>query len=227
MFQPAWGSASPGVPGGRHASTYTWTQFSGDWPEAWPAQGFDLQEVVMPQPAWGSAPWPGDAWLSGCNSTGQDKLQKDSPLRKFTHGNRRKPISCGTVPSLSNNRSPMRNHCFSGKDRRGPPKVYQYGLRLLWGTSDFKGQIPVSVCIRHQDKGPTAIAAGPYCLFRWDGPKSYQCLLKQKTGEGDQGPGKGEKERDKKCPDAGHPLGKPYGKPWALKGQGMRLMPNL
>ena len=35
-----------------------------------PAWGFDLQEVVTPQPAWGSAHWPGDAWLSGCNSTG-------------------------------------------------------------------------------------------------------------------------------------------------------------
>ena len=29
------------------------------------------------------------------------------------------------------------------------------------------------------------------------------------TGEGGQGPGKGEKEGDKACPDAGHPPGKP------------------
>ena len=28
-----------------------------------PAQGFDLQEAVMPEPAWGSAPWPGGALL--------------------------------------------------------------------------------------------------------------------------------------------------------------------
>lgn len=28
------------------------------------------QEAVTPQPAWGSAPWPGDAWLSGCSSSG-------------------------------------------------------------------------------------------------------------------------------------------------------------
>ena len=34
-----------------------------------------------------------------------------------------------------------------------------------------------------------------------------------RTGKGGQGPGKGEKERDKPCPDAGHPPGKPYGKP--------------
>ena len=45
----------------------------------------------------------GDTRLSGCNNIGEDKLQKDSPLRKSTHGNRRKPITYGTVPSLSNN----------------------------------------------------------------------------------------------------------------------------
>ena len=31
--------------------------------------------------------------------------------------------------------------------------------------------------------------------------------------EGGQGPGEGEKERDKACPDAGRPPGKPYGTP--------------
>ena len=35
-----------------------------------PTQGFDLQEVVMTQPAWASAPLPGDTRLSGCNGTG-------------------------------------------------------------------------------------------------------------------------------------------------------------
>ena len=39
--------------------------------------------------------------------------------------------------------------------------------------------------------------------------------------------GEGEKERDKACPDAGRPPGKPYGKPQVLEGQGMRQMPNL
>ena len=38
-----------------------------------------------------------------------------------------------------------------------------------------------------------------------------------RTGEGGQGPGKGEKERDKACPDAGCPPGKPYGKPRVLE----------
>ena len=42
-----------------------------------------------------------------------------------------------------------------------------------------------------------------------------------RTGEGGQGPGKGEKERGKACPDAGCPPGKPYGKPRVLE------MPNL
>ena len=33
-------------------------------------------------------------------------------------------------------------------------------------TVDFKGQIPVPMCIRHQDKVTTARAAEPCCLFR-------------------------------------------------------------
>ena len=45
--------------------------------------------------------------------------------------------------------------------------------------------------------------------------------------EGGQGPGEGEKERDKACPDAGRPPGKPCGKPRVLEGQGTRQMPNL
>ena len=47
------------------------------------------------------------------------------------------------------------------------------------------------------------------------------------TGEGGQGPGKGEKERDKACPDAGSPPEKPCGKPLVLDRQDMRQMPNL
>ena len=39
-------------------------------------------------------------------------------------------------------------------------------FRLFQGTGDFKGQIPVPVCIRHQDKVTTATAAGPCFLFR-------------------------------------------------------------
>ena len=48
-----------------------------------------------------------------------------------------------------------------------------------------------------------------------------------RTGEGGQDPGEGEKERDKACPDAGRPPEKPYGTPWFLEGQGTRQMPNL
>ena len=83
------------------------------------------------------------------------------------------------------------------------------------------------MCIRHQDKVTTATAAGPCCLFRCDGPDSHQYLLQWRTGEGIQGPGEGGKERDKACPDAGHPPGKHYDKPQVLEGQGTMQMPNL
>ena len=52
-------------------------------------------------------------------------------------------------------------------------------------------------------------------------------IFHNRTGEGGQGPGKGEKERDKACPDAGHPSGKPCGKPRVFEGQGTRQIPNL
>ena len=68
-----------------------------------PAWGFDFQEAVTPQPAWGSAPGPGDAWLSGV-ATVLDRINfKDSRLRKSTHENRKKPISVGTMSSISSN----------------------------------------------------------------------------------------------------------------------------
>ena len=51
--------------------------------------------------------------------------------------------------------------------------------------------------------------------------------LHNRTGEGGQGLGKGEKEKDKACPDTGCPPGKPYGRPQVLKGQGTRQMLNL
>ena len=38
-------------------------------------------------------------------------------------------------------------------------------LNLQW-TVDFKGQILIPVCIRHQDKVTTATPAGPCCVFR-------------------------------------------------------------
>ena len=52
-------------------------------------------------------------------------------------------------------------------------------------------------------------------------------IFYNRTGKGGQGLGKGKKERDKACPDAGHPPGKPYGKPQILEGQDTRQMPNL
>ena len=52
-------------------------------------------------------------------------------------------------------------------------------------------------------------------------------IFHNRTGEGGQGPGMGEKERDKTCPDADCPSGKPYGKPRVLEGQGTRQMPKL
>ena len=108
-------------------------------------------------------------------------------------------------------------HHLSGKAKRGSPKVYQSQFRLLRGTGDFKGQILVPMCNRHQDKARAPTTAGPCCFFRWDGPDSHQYLLQQRTWEGGQGPEEGEKERYKACPDAGHPPGQLYGKPWVLE----------
>ena len=39
-------------------------------------------------------------------------------------------------------------------------------LELELELGDFKGQIPVPMCIRHQDKVTTARAVVPCCLFR-------------------------------------------------------------
>ena len=131
------------------------------------------------------------------------------------------------MPSLSNNSGAQQEpHCLSGKAKRGPPNVYQSGLRLLRGTGNFKGQIPVPVCIRHQDKVTTVTTAGPCCSID-EMVQTATNTFYNRTGEGGQGPGNGEKERDKACPDTGRPPGKPYGKPRVLKGQGMRQMPNL
>ena len=45
-------------------------------------------------------------------------------------------------------------------------KFTSLDVRLLRGTGDFKGQIPIPVCTRHQDKVTTVTTAGPCCLFR-------------------------------------------------------------
>ena len=48
-----------------------------------------------------------------------------------------------------------------------------------------------------------------------------------RTGDEGQAPGKGEKERDKACPDAGRPPEKPYGATRFLEGQSTGQMPTL
>ena len=97
---------------------------------------------------------------------------------------------------------------FLGRLKRVPPKVYQSGLRLLQGTGDFKGQISVPMCIRHEDKIITAVVA----VSLDEMIQTVTNNVYNRTGEGDQVPRKGEKEGDKACPDAGHPPRKPYGK---------------
>ena len=78
---------------------------------------------------------------------------------------------------------------------------------------DFKGQIPSQMCIRNQDKVTTATAAGPLLplLMRWSRQPPIPFITENRIRS--QGPGEGGKERDKACPDAGCPPGKPYGKP--------------
>ena len=97
---------------------------------------------------------------------------------------------------------------FLGRLKRVPPKVYQSGLRLLQGTGDFKGQISVPMCIRHEDKITTAAVT----VSLDEMIQTATSNIYDRTGEGDQVPGKGEKEGNKACPDAGRPPRKPYGK---------------
>ena len=61
-----------------------------------------------------------------------------------------KVISYAWVSAITQepNENPI---AFLERLKRGPPKVYQSGLRLLRGTGDFKGQIPVPMCIRYQN----------------------------------------------------------------------------
>ena len=63
---------------------------------------------------------------------------------------KQKVISYARVSAITQepNQNPI---SFFGKAKRGPPKVYQSGLRLLRETGDFKGQIPVPMCIRYQN----------------------------------------------------------------------------
>ena len=83
-------------------------------------------------------------------------------------------LAVGLCPVSAITQESNENHIAFLERLRGPPKVYQSGLRLLQGTGDFKGQIRVPVCIRHKDKVTTAIATRPSCLFRPDGLESHQ-----------------------------------------------------
>ena len=75
-------------------------------------------------------------------------------------------LAVGLCPVSAITQESNENHIAFLERLRGPPKVYQSGLRLLQGTGDSKGQIPVPVCIGHQDKVTTATAAGSCYLFR-------------------------------------------------------------
>ena len=130
------GSTSPGVPGVRYASTCPGTQFLGGQ-TVLTCLGIWYLAGCHVSASWESAPWSRYARLSSCYSTGQDKIQKDSLLRKSTHEN----ISCGTVPSLSNNSGVQWDlHYLSGKDKRGPPKFTNLDLDSYEGQAILKGK---------------------------------------------------------------------------------------
>ena len=86
-----------------------------------------------------------------------------------------KVISYAYVSAIT--QEPNKNPIAFLESLKRPSKSLPIGIRLLLGTGDFKGQNPVPMCIRHPDKVKTAIAPGPCCLFRWDGPDSHQNLL--------------------------------------------------
>ena len=70
------------------------------------------------------------------------------------------PVSTITQES---NRNPI---AFLESLNEALPKFTNLDLDSYEGQVIFKGQIPVPMCIRHQDKVTTATAARPCCLFR-------------------------------------------------------------
>ena len=72
------------------------------------------------------------------------------------------------------------------------------------------------MCIRHQDKVTTLQQQDPAASLD-EMVQTATNTLNNKTGEGGQGPGKGEKERDKACPDAGCLQQSPMANPKSLK----------
>ena len=127
------------------------------------------------------------------------------------------------MSGLSNNSGVQQeHHRLSGKSKRSPPKVQQFGLK-----DSYEGQVILKD--KFLSQGASDIRIKLQQLEKQDPAASLDKMVQtaintfyNRTGEGDQGSGKGEKERDKACPDAGHPPGKPYGKPRVLEGQGMR-----
>ena len=137
------------------------------------------------------------------------------------------PQPCRTVPSLSNNSGAQRDPiAFLERLKEALQKFTNLDLDSYEGQVILKDKF-LSQCAsdiriklqKLQQQDPTAsldemvqTATNTFC---------------NRTEEGSQGPGEGEKERDKACLDAGHPPGKPYGKPQILEGQDTRQMPNL
>ena len=70
------------------------------------------------------------------------------------------PVSAVTQES---NENPI---AFLESLKEALQKCTNLDLYSYEGQMIFKGQIPVAVCIRHQDKVTTATAAGPSCLLK-------------------------------------------------------------
>ena len=131
------------------------------------------------------------------------------------------------MPSLSNNSGAQREpHCLSGKAKRGPPKVYQSGLRLLQGTGDFKGQIPVPMCIdiriklqelQQQDPAPSLAEMVQIATNTFYNREQERGAKAQER----------EKRKETGMPRCWPPSREAHGKPRVLKGQGRRQMPDL
>ena len=70
-------------------------------------------------------------------------------------------------PVSAINQEPSENTiAFLQKIKEALQKFTNLDLDSYEGQVIFKGNIPVPVCIRHQDKVTTAIKARPCCLFR-------------------------------------------------------------
>ena len=94
-------------------------------------------------------------------------------------------------------------------------------------TGDFKGQIPVPMCIRHQDKVTTATAAGSAASLDEMVQTATNTFYNREQEREVKAQERERRKEIRTCLDAGRPPGKPYGKSQVLEGQGRRKMPNL